>query len=127
MGHKIEVVNIEPKYKRIFPWFFKLVNKHVLATVVVLDIIDFVLGKIPVVNIIWDVFTCYILLLTLKNKWLALFALTEIFFPAKGLFGNVDAYLPISTLIYLVDYDMSRVKIKKNPFHKQLKVKTRWE
>ncbi|MFH1440146.1 MAG: hypothetical protein ABIG89_06255 [Candidatus Woesearchaeota archaeon] len=123
MAHKIEIVDIEPLHCKMFNGVCRLVSRYKLATAILLDVCDLFFGNIPLLNTMWDFITCGVLLLILKNKYLAFFALGELLFPGTGrLIKEIDAFFPSATILYLIDQNMSKIKIKKNPFHKEFKI-----
>jgi len=62
-----------------------------------------VLANIPILNTLWDFITLAVLLVILKNKWLAIGALGEL--PLVGLpfLGQIDALIPMATILTLLD------------------------
>ena len=124
MGLGVEIVKIDSWQRKRRDEIFKLLNKYRLATAITLDVVDLVFGNIPFLNTIWDFVTCGVLLITLKNKYLAFFALGELLFPGTGvLVKRVDAFIPSATILYFVDKEMNRFKIVKHPFHKEFVIK----
>ncbi|MBT4824234.1 hypothetical protein HN695_02585 [Candidatus Woesearchaeota archaeon] len=120
----VEVVKIESWQRKRRDEIYKLLNKYRLATAITLDVIDLVFGNIPFLNTIWDFVTCGVLLITLKNKYLAFFALGELLFPGIGFWSKeIDAFIPSATILYFVDKEMGKFKIIKHPFHKEFVIK----
>ncbi|MBT4541209.1 hypothetical protein HOC35_06885 [Candidatus Woesearchaeota archaeon] len=120
----VEVVDIEPWHVKLYDWLDKSLNKYRLATAITLDLVDLIFGNIPLVNTIWDIVTCTVLIFILKKKYLAFFALTELLFPGIGFWSKeIDAFVPSATILYFVDKKMSKFKIVKHPFHKEFVIK----
>jgi hypothetical protein len=78
-------------------------KKVKLIIAMLLDFIDLFLGFIPLVNTAFDIVSFLILLVILRNKKLAAFALVEL--PLFGLppFSIIDMFLPICTIIVMMD------------------------
>jgi hypothetical protein len=74
-----------------------------IGVAIVLDAIDFVLANIPIINTLWDFVTFAILLLILKNKWLAVAAFGELPLVGLPILGQIDAFIPMATIITLID------------------------
>lgn len=87
-------------------------SKAKLAVAIILDAIDLVLANIPILNTLWDFVTFAVLMATLKNKWLAGGAFAELPFAGIPLLGQIDAFLPIATIMTLVD--IAESKLRKN-------------
>ena len=120
----VEVVDIEPWHVKLYDWLDKTLNRYRLATAIILDVIDLIFGNIPLVNTIWDIVTCTVLIFILKRKYLAFFALTELLFPATGTWiKRIDAFVPSATILFLVDKQMGKFKIVKHPFHKEFVIR----
>jgi len=120
----VEVVDIDPRHIKLYQVLDKKLNKHRLATVITLDVVDLVFGNIPLLNTIWDIVTCAALLLILKRKYLAFFALGELLFPGTGTWiKRIDAFVPSATILYFIDKEMNKLKIIKHPFHKEFIIK----
>ncbi|MBW2991593.1 hypothetical protein KY345_00055 [Candidatus Woesearchaeota archaeon] len=112
---KAEVVGVESKWKKRFRKFWsrvkKVLNKIKLFIAVLLDLIDLLIGWIPVVNTVWDVVCFLVLLIILKNKKLAFLSLVEL--PLIGLppFSIIDMFLPICTIVVLLDNQEGGIRI----------------
>jgi hypothetical protein len=78
-----------------------------------LDLIDFLIGWIPIVNTVWDMVTFVVLLVILKNKRMAFISLIEL--PLLGLppFSIIDMFIPIATIAVLIDNNMGRFQIRR--------------
>jgi hypothetical protein len=100
---KAEIVGLENRQKKFWKNAKKAINKIKLLTAIILDLIDFAIAWIPIVNEIWDIACFLILLLILKNKKLAFISLAEL--PLLGLppFSIIDMFLPICTITVLID------------------------
>jgi len=104
---KAEVVGIERKgakfWKKIKNNISKITKRIRLTIAVILDLIDFFIAWIPLVNEAWDIISFLILLIILKHKKLAFFSLVEL--PLLGLppFSIIDMFLPICTFVVLLD------------------------
>lgn len=110
---KAEVVGDKKKgsAERLKEKVFRFLVKLKLAVAIFLDAVDIVLANIPIVNTLWDFVTFMVLLVILKNKWLAFGAMAEL--PLVGLpfFGQIDAVLPIATLLTLIDTAETRFSV----------------
>lgn len=84
-----------------------------LCIAIILDVIDFFIAWIPIVNEVWDVITFMVLLIILKNKKLAFISLIEL--PLLGLppFSIFDMFIPIATITVLIDNNIGKIKIQK--------------
>ena len=69
----------------------------------VLDVIDFFVANIPIANTLYDLFTTAVLWHTLDDSDNALLTLGELVLPGVPGFGQIDAFLPISTIVTLAD------------------------
>lgn len=119
MKVKAEVVGAESKWKKRSRRFFskikKVLNRIKLIIAVILDLIDLMIAWIPVVNTAWDIVCFLVLLVILKNKKLAILSLVEV--PLIGLppFSIIDMFLPICTMVVLMDnQEGSFVKVYHN-------------
>ena len=112
---KVEIVDInkEKKSNKFFKKIKAITARIKLGIAVILDVIDFFIAWIPVVNEIWDVITFMVLLVILKNKKLAFVSLIEL--PLLGLppFSIIDMFLPIATITVLIDNNIGNVKIQR--------------
>jgi hypothetical protein len=116
----VEVVDIDPSHRKLLQRLKSIFNKNKLVTALALDIIDLFFANVPLLNTIWDIITCAVLLVILKNKYLAFFALWELILPGKGFWiKEADAFIPTATILYFIDKKMSKFKIVKHPFHKE--------
>ena len=104
---KAEVVGAESRWKKRWLHFRKKAAKALkrvkLIIAIILDLIDFAIAWIPIINTAWDVVCFIILLLILKNKKLAFLSLIEL--PLIGLppFSIIDMILPICTVVVMID------------------------
>jgi hypothetical protein len=104
---KVEVIFPEKEVRKKENRFFKKIKlyfmKIKIGIAIILDIIDFLIGWIPIVNTAWDIVTFIILLIILKNKKLAFLSLIEL--PLIGLppFSIIDMFIPVATIITLID------------------------
>ena len=99
---------------KIKKFIIKILNKVKLGIAIFLDLIDLLLGNIPLLNSIWDIVTFAILYITLNNKNLALFANSELLLPGVPGLGQIDAFLPIATILTLIDVTKSNSKLETN-------------
>lgn len=109
---KAEVVNPKVRKKsKILPVWARI--KFGIA--IVSDIIDFLIGWIPVINTAWDIVTFLVLLLILKNKKLALLPLIEVplILPPFSIIGML---IPIATITVLIDNGIGDIKIRRFGF-----------
>jgi hypothetical protein len=100
---RAEIVGVENIWQKFWKNIRKTANRIKLIIAVTLDIIDFAIAWIPIVNEIWDIACFLILLLILKNKKLAFISLVEL--PLLGLppFSIIDMFLPICTFVVMID------------------------
>ena len=93
----------------------RALNKMKLLIAVALDLVDLVMGNIPLLNTAWDFVTVFVLLLILRNKTLAFIALAEL--PLIGLppFGLLDALIPMATLLTLADIAEAKFHVRHHP------------
>ncbi len=109
----VEIVGIkkENKSHKIFKKIKSMWAKVKLGIAIILDLIDFFIAWIPIVNEAWDIATFLILLIILKNKKLAFISLIEL--PLLGLppFSIIDMFLPIATITVLMDNGFDQMKM----------------
>ena len=74
-----------------------------LAVAILLDAVDLVLANIPVLNTLWDFVTFAVLMLMLKNKWIAFGAFAELPLIGLPVMGQIDAVIPIATILTILD------------------------
>jgi hypothetical protein len=111
---KAEVVGVRKKGAKTDQVKGKILNiilKLKLAIAIILDAIDFVLANIPILNTLWDFVTFIVLILILKNKWLAFGAFAELPLVGLPVLGQIDALIPIATLLTLIDSAETRFHI----------------
>jgi len=112
---KAEVVGAEIKgaklWKKIKHKIGKITRRIKLIIAVALDLIDFFIAWIPIVNEIWDIACFLILLVILKHKKLAFVSLVEL--PLLGLppFSIIDMFLPICAMVVLLDNQEGNIKM----------------
>jgi len=110
---KAEVVNPKSREKpsKIWPVWARIK----LGIAIVLDIIDFLIGWIPLINAAWDIVTFLVILLILKNKKLALLPLIEVplILPPFSIIGML---IPIATITVLIDNNIGSIKIQRFGF-----------
>lgn len=113
---KVEIVGKEKKENKFFEKIKAITARIKLGIAVILDIIDFFIAWIPVVNEAWDIITFMVLLVILKNKKLAFVSLIEL--PLLGLppFSIIDMFLPIATITVLMDNNLSSFKVQRFSF-----------
>jgi len=112
---KVDAEVIEREYmegsfsKKPLPIFTRI--KFGIA--ITLDLIDFLIGWIPILNTLWDIVTFIILLIILRNKKLAFFSLLEL--PLLGLppFSFIDMLIPVATILVMIDNGMKNIMTKK--------------
>ncbi|MBD3203569.1 hypothetical protein GF327_04695 [Candidatus Woesearchaeota archaeon] len=92
-----------------------LLNKIKLGVAVVLDLIDLILGNIPLLNSLWDIITFAVLFFILNDKRLALFSNIELLLPGFFLFGQIDAFIPIATILTLADISKKHITRNHDP------------
>ncbi|MEK6868749.1 MAG: hypothetical protein AABX74_00840, partial [Nanoarchaeota archaeon] len=99
----VEIVGKEKRDNKLFKKINLVFARIKLGIAIILDLIDFFIAWIPIVNEIWDIITFLILLIILKNKKLAFISLIEL--PLLGLppFSIIDMFLPIATITVLID------------------------
>ena len=109
---KVEVEIINGKKESKKPLFLQFFARIKLAIAIFLDIIDFLIGWIPVINAAWDIVTLLVLLLILKNKKLALLSLIEVplILPPFSIIGML---IPIATITVLMDNSIGEIKLQK--------------
>ena len=101
------------KWNKVKAKSLKVVLKLKLGVAIILDVVDLVLGNIPILNTIWDLFTVLVLLVILKNKWLAFGALAELPLVGLPILGQIDALIPIATILTLADSVETKFHIMK--------------
>ncbi len=89
----------------------KIILKLKLAVAIILDAVDLILGNIPILNTLWDLVTFAVLLVILKNKWLAMGAFAELPLVGLPILGQIDALIPIATILTLLDSAETRFHI----------------
>lgn len=110
---KVEIVDKEKKNSRFLKKIRSILARIKLGIAIILDLIDFFIAWIPIVNEAWDIVTFLVLLIILKNKKLAFLSLIEL--PLIGLppFSIFDMFLPISTITVLMDNSVTQIKIQR--------------
>jgi len=111
---KAEVVGVRKRKSKAGSIKEKAINlilKLKLAIAILLDAVDLVLANIPVLNTLWDFVTFIVLILILKNKWLAFGAFAELPLVGLPVLGQIDALIPIATLLTLLDSAETRFHI----------------
>jgi len=110
---KVEIVGKEKKENKFIKTIKSITARIKLGIAIILDLIDFFIAWIPIVNEIWDIITFMVLLVILKNKKLAFISLIEL--PLLGLppFSIIDMFLPIATITVLIDNNIGNIKIQK--------------
>lgn len=114
----VEIVGIK-KEKKAYKFLKKIKSiwaKVKLGIAIILDLIDFFIAWIPIINEAWDIITFIVLLIILKNKKLAFISLIEL--PLLGLppFSIIDMLIPIATITVLMDNGMGEIKIRRFRF-----------
>ena len=106
----VEVVGKGRKSSKLFNKIKLVWARIKLGIAILLDLIDFLIAWIPIVNEAWDIITFLILLIILKNKKLAFISLIEL--PLLGLppFSIIDMFLPIATITVLIDNGSAQMK-----------------
>ena len=92
--------------------FLNLLLKIKLVVAIALDLIDLVLANIPLVNTLWDFVTFLVLMITLRNKWLAFAAFAELPLVGLPMLGQIDAFIPIATILTIIDIAETRLQRK---------------
>jgi hypothetical protein len=89
---------------------YSILLKFKLGIALLLDACDLILANIPLLNTLWDFVTFSVLIVILRNKWLAFAAFAEL--PLVGLpfFGQIDALIPMATILTLADSAESRFR-----------------
>ncbi|MBN1502567.1 hypothetical protein JW930_03415 [Candidatus Woesearchaeota archaeon] len=82
---------------------YKVLSKIKVIVALILDGVDLILGNIPLLNSIWDIVTATVLLILLRDKRLALASNIELLLPGLPLLGQIDAFIPIATILTLMD------------------------
>ena len=113
---KVEIVGKEKKSSKLFKKIKLIWARIKLGIAILLDLIDFLIAWIPIVNEAWDIITFLILLIILKNKKLAFISLIEL--PLLGLppFSIIDMLIPIATITVLIDNGMGDLRIQRFGF-----------
>ena len=102
---KVEVIGAKKKkkgFELILHWIKKIFFSIKLVIAIVLDLADFFLGIIPIINAVWDVICFFILLIMLKNKKLAFIVFVELPLILPPL-SFINMLLPINTLVVILD------------------------
>ena len=112
----VEVVGKGRKSSKLFNKIKLIWARIKLGIAILLDLIDFFIAWIPIVNEAWDIITFLILLIILKNKKLAFISLIEL--PLLGLppFSIIDMLIPIATITVLIDNGMGDLRIQRLGF-----------
>ena len=112
----VEVVGKGRKSSKLFNKIKLVWARIKLGIAILLDLIDFLIAWIPIVNEAWDIITFLILLIILKNKKLAFISLIEL--PLLGLppFSIIDMLIPIATITVLIDNGMGDLRIQRFGF-----------
>ena len=110
---KVEIVGKKKTANKFFKKIKSIWAKVKLGIAIILDLTDFFIAWIPIVNEAWDIITFIILLIILKNKKLAFISLIEL--PLLGLppFSIIDMFVPIATITVLIDNNIKNIKIQR--------------
>jgi len=110
---EVEIVDVEKKSGKFSKKIKSTITKIKLGIAIILDVIDFFIGWIPIINTLWDIVTFIILLIILKNKKLAFLSLIEL--PLLGLppFSIIDMVIPIATITVLMDNNIGKIKVQR--------------
>ena len=110
---KVEVVGKEKKSNKFLKKIRLVFARIKLGIAIILDLIDFLIAWIPIINEAWDIITFLILLIILKNKKLAFISLIEL--PLLGLppFSIIDMLIPIATITVLIDNGTGDLRIRR--------------
>ena len=110
---KVEIVGKEKKSNKFLKKIRLAFARLKLGIAIILDLIDFFIAWIPIINEAWDIITFLILLIILKNKKLAFISLIEL--PLLGLppFSIIDMLIPIATITVLIDNGIGEIKFHK--------------
>ena len=108
---KVEIVGKEKKSSKLFKKIKLIWARIKLGIAILLDLIDFFIAWIPIVNEAWDIITFLVLLIILKNQKLAFLSLIEL--PLLGLppFSIIDMLIPIATITVLIDNGIGELRI----------------
>lgn len=112
----VEIVGKEKKSNKVLKKIRLVFARIKLGIAIILDLIDFFIAWIPIINEAWDIITFLILLIILKNKKLAFISLIEL--PLLGLppFSIIDMLIPIATITVLIDNSIGNIKIQRFGF-----------
>ncbi|MBI2522863.1 hypothetical protein HYW19_00575 [Candidatus Woesearchaeota archaeon] len=107
----VEIVGKEKKSNKFLKKIGLVFARIKLGIAIILDLIDFFIAWIPIINEAWDIITFLILLIILKNKKLAFISLIEL--PLLGLppFSVIDMFIPIATITVLIDNGIGELRI----------------
>ena len=110
---KVEIVGKEKKSNKFLKKIRLVFARIKLGIAIILDLIDFFIAWIPIINEAWDIITFLILLIILRNKKLAFISLIEL--PLLGLppFSIIDMLIPIATITVLIDNGIGEIKFHK--------------
>ena len=110
---KAEIVGKGKKTNKFIEKIKSIWVRIKLGIAILLDLIDFFIAWIPIVNEAWDIITFLILLIILKNKKLAFLSLIEL--PLLGLppFSIIDMLIPIATITVLIDNGTGDLRIRR--------------
>ncbi len=103
-----EIVNDKKEGKK--PLFLQFLGKIKLTIAIILDLIHFFIGWIPLINSAWSAATFLILLLILKNKKLAFLSLIEVPLILPP-FSIIAMILPMATIAVFMDNGMANFKV----------------
>lgn len=98
----------------------EFMSKLKLGVALLLDGLDLIFANIPVLNTIWDFITTAVLFAMLRNKKLALMSFSEFILPGIPILGQIDAFIPVATILTIIDNNMNR--FHKTHFSKMKKV-----
>ena len=109
----VEIVGKERKSSKLFKKINVVWARIKLGIAILLDLIDFFIAWIPIINEAWDIITFLILLIILRNKKLAFISLIEL--PLLGLppFSIIDMLIPIATITVLIDNGTGDLRIRR--------------
>jgi len=106
----VELVEDLKESKKTFQKISLMISRIKLFVAIILDLVDFLIGWIPIVNTLWDLVTFIILIIILKNKKLALVSLIELPFFGLPPFSILDMFIPIATITVLIDNNLSKIQ-----------------
>jgi hypothetical protein len=117
---KVEVVDSDQPHPRTLhenresrKQIFWLLTKLKFGVAIFLDVVDFLVCWIPIINTLWEFATFAVLIAIIRHKFLAYFSLTEVLFPGIGVSAVIDGLIPSATMIVAMDSLLTGISHRK--------------